>query len=695
MPYLKQHKWQLGSLILLSCIVIAWVSWGFYQSHYLSALRILGDYSTQNVIGTPKEGRGDEWSTYVPMLKQAYLEGFPKQSSLAPYFENLDWFIAIPKLDISLFFLPNQIAYWLFPGANALSLQGIYYNLILIFSAFWLLKNLGVKPVIALSVGVMILFSHFYQVWWTSNFPALGAGILPFAVLSSNLRSSIKYPLFFWSVGHAVFGQIYPPFYVSMAAAILPFLYIARPDLFTRKQIIGAMICAVAALAFFLLMRWDFVRAVSGTSYPGVRISTGGGVTAKLLLSAILPTTPVGPFPIGVDSVHEFSLVGTIIPMLFLSLLPFIKWDHFSIKLTLVTAITLIVMSIYMIVGFPAWLSKITLFYLVPGRRMLLGFSVLVVFYGSVMISYHWNHLKVTAIILSFIIFTLASYALGPRIDIASEFYGINWYWLTPLLLATVSLPIWLIVKDKNKARDYFVSCILIGMAAFQVVVYGSFNPIIKAKDILNPVDSQLTRDVRALVSRSNGEGVSVIGNFGHLLRGEGLAVFNAIHLVNVDRNVYSKIFEISNDYSNTLFNQFRGISFSNIGSIDASGATVIFPANVGAKSIDHDVIERNKTPNSLIERAETVFIKQKNNKFEVLWNSRLSRPTPLDSRLVLSIPCTIDSSWLTRYPLPIGGEALEDVALRGLAGRVVIQAETQDQAQNCLKELSLSVVSK
>lgn len=692
MSYIERNRWQLVFFAALTAITLTWIYLGLYQSHFLSALRILGDYSTQSVTGFPKEGRGDEWSTYLPMLKQAYIEGFPLKSSLAPYYENLDWFIAIPKLDISLLFLPNQIAYWVLPGANALALQGAWYNLLLLGSVFWLLRNMGVKTVVALSVAGMILFSHFYQVWWTSNFPALGAGILPFAVLSCKLRDSIKYPLFFWSVGHAVFGQIYPPFYVSMAYAVIPLLFTANPKLLTRKNLLLTIICVAAALAVFLLMRWDFVKAVASTSYPGVRISTGGDVTLHLLLSAILPTAPVGEFPPGVDSVHEFSLVGTIIPLLFLALLPFIIWDKFSVRLTVVTGFMLALMSFYMIIGFPVGLSKISLLYLVPGRRLLLGFSVLVVLYGSVMISYHWSQIRVSAIVVASLLFSLISFVLGQRPDIAHEFHLIEWYWLAPSVFSVAGLLIWWVTKDEIKAKDYFVSTVLIGMVAIHCLIYASFNPIMRAKDILTPVDSQLTRDVRALVSQSDGQGLSVVGNFGHLLRGEGLAVYNAIHLVNVDRHIYSNLFGISDENSDKLFNQFRGISFDNVTALNSSGATVVFPATTGGKPFAHDVINGEKRQGSLIDHVQEKLVSQENGNYVFIWNSRLTQPTSESARLVLTASCTINSSWLTRYPLPVGGEPLEDVALRGLSGKVEILSTSAENAERCLKEMSVSI---
>ncbi len=689
-----RNKWWLA-LAALSCIALIWVALGLYQSHFISALRILGDYSTQSIIGVSKEGRGDEWSTYLPILKQAYLEGFPDKSSLVPYYENLEWVISIPKFNASLFFLPNHLAFWVLPGANALALQGAYYNFIFLFSICWLLKNLEVKPGMAICVGLMILFSQMYQVWWTSNFPALGASILPFAVFASRLRPLIKFPLFFWAVGHVIFGQIYPPFYVSLAAALLPILLAARPDLINKKQIFWSLIAAAAAIAFFMYMRWDYVKDVSATSYPGVRVSTGGNVQPELLLSAIFPSIPVGPGGPGVDPVHEFSLIGTILPLIFLSLLPFIKWDKFSRNLTVATAVMLVIMSVFMLIGFPRLLSKISLFYLVPGRRMLLGFSMLIVLYCTVMISHQWQQIRISAVVFACLVFSAISYAFGVRHDIETEFYLINWLWLIPTLVAILAIPAWLFLKDERRARDVFIYLFFIGMVCFQFLTYGSFNPIMNAGDILRPVDNQLTRDVRKLVELSDGKGASVIGNYGHLLRGEGLAVYNAIHLVNVNRSIYAKLFDITQDESDALFNQFRGISFDNIGIANTTGATVIFPGNVGAVAFAHSVINSSNASNSLISNIQTGVIGKSDKGFELFWNSRLSQPVPVDAKLTISLPCGTGNSWMTRYPLMAGGEELVDAALRGISGRIEVEAQTVEQAQECLKQLTVSLPQK
>src|SRR3546814_2426263 len=90
------------------------------------------------------------------MLKQAQREGFPARSSLEPYRERLDWFITLPHADASLVLLPNQLAWWVVPPGVALSFQGLYYNLLLLLSVFWLLRNLKVGIGLAVATGVEI-----------------------------------------------------------------------------------------------------------------------------------------------------------------------------------------------------------------------------------------------------------------------------------------------------------------------------------------------------------------------------------------------------------------------------------------------------------------------------------------------------------------------------------------------------------
>lgn len=685
---LIENKIKTATIILGVVFIAFWVSQGYYQSHYLSALRLLGDYKTKNVLGDPKEGRGDEWSTYLPILKQSYLEGFPKKSSLEPYKEEFNWPIAIPKFDISLFFLPNYIVYWILPGSNSLSIQGLYYNILLLFSIFLLLKNLGVKPIVAFTSGLMILFSHFYQVWWTSNVPALGASILPLAIYTSNLSSRIKFPVLFWSICHVLFGQIYPPFYISLAICLLPLLLAVRTDLLCIKNVLFSIATTSLALLVFIFSRWDYISAVSNTSYPGMRFSTGGDVNVRLLLSIILPSFPVSESSLIADSATALSSVGTILPLIFLSQLPFIKWDRFSKRVTIITFAMLAFVTIYMIAGFPAWLSKISLFYLVPGLRMIIGVSLLITFYCAIMISHHWQHLKITSVLFASLIFSLILYSSGPRLDIIKEFYLIKWYWLMPLFFSLLGTFLYYFSSNKIIAKNISIYTVLWGISIFHVISFGSFNPIIKAEHILVPVDTQVTRDIRKLIEFADAKPLSIIGNYGHVLRGEGLPVYNAIHLVNVDKNIYFNHLKIQEHEWDKQLNLFRGISFGNVESTNYEGATIIFPADIGGLPFVHQIVHVNADHTSLANEIHISEINLVDTGFRIHWSASLINDQAISKEFNIYIPCEVTQSWLTRYPVSDGSSDLLDYKLAKLAGAINIVAESESAAIGCVRQM-------
>jgi hypothetical protein len=684
--FLDQDKQVPWLVLIFGLITIIWVSQGFYQSHYLSALRILGDYETKNILGYPREGRGDEWSTYLPILKQAYLEGFPYTSSLEPYHEKFEWVIAIPKLDISLFFLPHHILFFVLPGEYALSTQGIYYNLLLLISISWLLQNLGAKKIVAYTTSIMTLFSHFYQVWWTSNFPALGASILPFAVFSSSLPPRIKYPFLFWSIGHMLFGQIYPPFYLSLIFGVLPLVLITKPEIFTKKNLFFSFLGPLMALICFILMKLDYFFDVSNTSYPGARFSTGGDVNLQFLFSMIVPTIPI--LEKDILSIYT-GAVGTILPLFFLSLLPFIKWDNFSKKVTAVAVTMALVIGSYMVIGFPDWLSRISFFYLVPGKRMIIGLSLLINFYSAIMISHHWHKISVISLIL-FNASLLGTSLFGIREDMLSEFYAMKWYYLAPSFLSIIGVTFYFITK-KRAQRESVIYVVLGGMSIFHLISFGSFNPIINAKHILSPVYTQITQDVNALIMKNSGMPVSIVGNYGHILRGEGLAVYNAIHLVNVEKEIYQKYFSVNDEDWNILFNRFVGINFDNINTVQPQ-TTNTFPATIGGVPFEHTIINKFQNIVDVKEPVSTdnyiISIAPSESGFLIYWKSFLEKPMPISAPIEIRISCDTGNSWLTRYPLNIQTEGISAAALQGLAGITHVNAVDEDNAKECINNM-------
>lgn len=430
----------MGIATIFVAIFLVWIFFKPYQSHFLSGLRILGDTRTTNYIGKPKEGRGDEWSTYLPLLKQAALEGFPNKSEISPYKEKLNWFIGIPKADKSLFFLPNHASYFVLPNGLALSLQAIYYNLLLIFSLIWLMHNIQVDRGIALSASLMLVFSQFYQVWWTSNFPALAASILPFAILTSNLKSRWKFIASLWAVGHLLFGQIYPPFYISLFIGLTPLLLFIKPQVFQTRQILGVGLGALIAFILFFWYKHEYIQLVSHTEYPGRRFEVGGGSTWQALLNLIFPAWFI-QYPGGAEPVYELSVAGTILPVIFISMLPVVRWSRKTIFVTIGLLIIFAFSVNYAIYAIPAWLSKYSGLSMVPGRRMHIGISVSVFVYCAWVISENKDRFSLLRLIPILIIPIFFINQTPEYKKIAGEFsYSDQYYRFALILVAMIGV---------------------------------------------------------------------------------------------------------------------------------------------------------------------------------------------------------------------------------------------------------------
>lgn len=679
--------------LLLVLFSFAWLWLQAYQSHYVSGLRLLGDQDTVALLGESKSGRGDEWSTYLPMLKQAQREGFPARSSLEPYRERLDWFITLPHADASLLLLPNHLAWWVAPPGMALSFQGLYYNLLLLLSVFWLLRNLKVGAGLAIATGVVLLFSHLYQVWWTSNFACLGASILPFAVLTSALRWRWRGPLLAWSIGHMLLGQLYPPFYFALAVAALPFIAAARPDLLHWRNLGHAVASVAAGCAAVLYFKLGYIEAVAATAYPGSRFSMGGDASASTLLKVLFPAWPATPAAgVGLDF-YELGMAASFFPLLAIAALPTVTWSRDVRRVVIVSVLVGLVLAYYMVSGFPPEIARATGFSMAPGRRIQLGFSVLALLLSVYLVSRTRAPIRPLPLLAVFGAYALVSAWVGVQPDAASQFQGLGWYPWLGLLLLCLAGAVALLSGHRAHAGQAMTVTLVAGMSLAHVLVFGSFNPVMRASDIMRSVDTQLVRDWKALHRMNHGQPLAVPGSYGHLLRGEGLEALGAIHLVNVDDAIYASVFpEIRDSDRGTLFNRFLGIQFENVPRYQVSGVVATFPARLHSVAFAHAIDADRHGMLRLNGAVEVVDVQRRDGAaFVVHWNSILQAPLPIDAKLVLHPTCTIEESWLTRFPTRGPLLAAGRTALRGVAGSAVVAARSPEDATACAQAFLVS----
>lgn len=682
-------------VLVTAVLSTIWLAIGVYQSHYLSALHLLGDYHASDLIGSPKAGRGDEWSTYLPMLKQAYLEGFPEHSTLPPYHELLNWFISLPHKNLSLLFLPNQLAWFVFPGWFALSFQGLYYNLLFLASGILLLKNLGVRPNIAIGATLMLLFSQFYQMWWTSNFPALGAVLLPFAVFTSNIRWKFKGVLLFWAFAHLIFGEFYPPFYIAAAYGLLPLLFAANPKWFNVKGIVISTVAAIAAVAAYLAINHQFFFDVANTSYPGHRISLGGGVNWLEVASLIMPNLPNTKYGASWNGLYESAAAASALPLLVIAFGKRFTFDKVLRRVLIAYVISNIVMIFYAVYGVPRVFAVVTGLSMVPGTRLIFGISLSMFVLSSILftrISEYRSMVEAASILAAYAILGII---FSPDKAQTSNFAFIEVYAFVPLCGFALGLLVDVFTGKMNSANSICPSIVMATLVLAHVVVFGSFNPLIKASYIINPVNSLVIRDWKVLWKINHHKYFGMLGSYGHLLRGENLPALSFIHLANVDPAIYRRVYpSIPPDKLDSMFNQFRGLAFANIPHIDSSGATVFFPIRRYGVSFPVKISASGKFVNVLKIDGKPNVVENSTHGYDIYWNGQFTRDVPVDAALSLAAECKLESSWVTRYPLLTASNLDRSESLTGVAGVLTISSRTRAYAEKCAQTISMGATA-
>ncbi|MNX83104.1 hypothetical protein D3C86_1148580 [compost metagenome] len=401
----------------------------------------------------------------------------------------------------------------------------------------------------------------------------------------------------------------------------------------------------------------------------------------------------VSPVP-GGDATYELSMAGTLFPLMLIPLLAYIKWDREAVRITIVAALLILVLCVYATVGFPPALAKWTGFFVMPGRRAHPGISLILVIYAAIIISRNWEQWRFGPIAAVLIGYAAISAAVGVRPEAEKEFWGIGAYAYLPLVFLALA---WALARAKRiklapgPAAGYFV---LAGMAVAHVLIFGSFNPVMRGSDIMAPAQSQLISDWKALYEKNGQKPFAVEGNFGHLLRGEGLPALEAIHLVNVDREVYRRTFpDLSDDEITKYFNRFIGIAFDNIEKVDPRGATVAFALRPQAVAFPHQVVSGQKAGLNFLAQRPNVIVTGAldGGGYAVRWTGGLGEPLPISRELKLVLPCEVRDSWLTRSPVPrLVGAAPDGVSLRALTGEMRVDAASPAEAAQCIEALSV-----
>ena len=520
--------WVVAAALLFALVYVA-MAWT--PSHYGYAEQVLGVANAGPIFGAAREIRSDDWAVLTPYFQIAVSNALGPVDLHSPYHEPLKAFFALPTHDWSITFKPDLWGFLFLDPAHAFSLHFATLAAAMIVG-FWLLgTQLGCTPRFALALSMLLFFSQFVQVWWSSNAPDFAWSAWPAVAYLWNARWHLRAPAIAYATAVLMFGELYPPFIVASAFAF-GFLVVAfRPNALRLWRLGVGLVGAAAAAALAWFYFADLIPVMEHTVYPGHRINNGGGVAPLMLLAHLFPYTAIAFFePIAQQAGNacEVAVVGSYLPLalaVFADWPKLVAWMRAHLRGMITVFVGLIVLTAWCCAPIPGQFAPG--FNLVPGYRMVWGLGLLLFLSAGVLASQATWMLTPprVAVFIGIVVGELVVVKLLiARASIASALFDTLVVWLLLWLLSRRR--VWTVLQPPRR----LLMASFLGAA---VLTFGQFNPVQPAGPIFAPQKSALLDSARAY-GRANPRGAWAVmpeTYYGATLNGAGVPAINHVLL--------------------------------------------------------------------------------------------------------------------------------------------------------------------
>jgi hypothetical protein len=496
------------------------------------------------LAGKPRFIRVDEWMVSTPSAISQYNSGLPVMNeALGAGNTPVVW--GLPVKDISTLLRPNFWSYFFMDVEHAFAFSwnfNICFFLISTFLLFLLLTRNNFW--LSVAATVFIFLSGGIQ-WWSYTIAIHmmylnGIFIsVTYFLYSKKLRPLIFSSLIFILSFYGFIFNLYPPFQVPLVylyfALFIGFL-LQRKNLSSIKNSAGLKIIVAAAaliiLGVFVLHYYNLVKdtykIMLNTAYPGKRFSTGGDlINGKLFAEFYGMYMTDTAFPAQWLNICEISGFIIFFPIVFYMM----GYNYFTFRkvdpLLVMLSLFVIAGLIYVLVGFPAFLSKATLFSMSPSFRALpiieLGNCFLLVCYLG---NNNWARAQkfswIEFAILSVSIFAFF-WLTGSHVNKATE----NYFSSDQVTMASL---VFTIVYLLIRYKDYKFAMPALYFALFALNISNlSVNPLTKG---LSPIlENPLVKLSKEIHDKDPEPRWVLFGEnkLTHLLKANGIKVFNGV----------------------------------------------------------------------------------------------------------------------------------------------------------------------
>ncbi|GAB3500787.1 hypothetical protein GCM10027341_26620 [Spirosoma knui] len=469
----RRVKWFIGIcvglFVVLTLLKINYSSIGMWNT-------VMPDGSDAKrgiISGKPRPIRIDEWGVLTPfMLSQAH-QGFPLENpaiggekvALVGYF---------PIKHFVSFFRPDYWGFYLFDVEHGFAWRWNFilcFGLVSVMLAFMLLT----RNQFWLSVlGAFWLVFSPGLAWWsffflTSIYSGFGMLVASAYMFFSTKTKSILIAgvLFFWCF--AMFAlTLYPPYQVPLGYLLLFLLTGYTWQHFNKQLLLNKLwlklgVFAVAFLAMgaifyaYYLDAKSTIDVMSNTVYPGKRSETGGtGFIANWFseyYSGWLLNDQL--FPKSWLNICELSHFITFTPVIAVCTLIYFVSTRKVDPLLAITLGYVLILLVWIEVGFPAFLAKATLLDVSPTRRTQIPFGIGNVVLAVLYLGYiHSKKIKVSGTVaasLSVGVVGFMVYAAWLNLEDAQGFYKSHQLFLPTLFFMGLNFMLLPIVNFQYK----------------------------------------------------------------------------------------------------------------------------------------------------------------------------------------------------------------------------------------------------
>lgn len=397
--WLHCHRFYVGAGVIVSAVVLnisgsSLGIWNFW----------LGEDDTQDLVfGVPRSIRSDEYAVGTPL---AFAQSYNDYGYFNALFGNkpADMFIIkdAPVWFPTEVFRPFHWGYLLLGNSAGLA---FYWNarLVVLFLAayqFFLCigdnkKQGGASRSLAVLGAVLITFAPLTQWWFAVNglpemLIAVFVSICCFDCMLHRQESWIR--LLCCAIVMQCAGMfiltLYPAWQIPMGYVLVGLIiaiicrYWGKIH-FKRVQIVGLGILLVvfaALMGIALNESLNTIQSEMNTSYPGSRVSTGGGRSFFLLFSSLATfCLPFKEFFASTMLVGNNVEVAAFIDLCPLGILFAVSNMVRRRKIDFLDCyfiMFIVFLSVFGTTGFPAWLSKLTFMSLVPSGRTTVAIGI-------------------------------------------------------------------------------------------------------------------------------------------------------------------------------------------------------------------------------------------------------------------------------------------------------------------------------